>query len=263
MDTENKFNLPRNTAEKVLFAIISILLSLIIIISSTLIIQNSYTQKITDEDIIFSYTIYGNEIIIKINPLTDIKNLEFTLVFNSDNNIYKETTTIKKCKGAESLERIIYVGEISKKLKNETPELISFFIKDGFKKNKATYQTYVYNDLSFSFDYQYAAIRYPNHKESIFTTKVTNTSNKSIVSIQHFIAPLHFENDIECEIFEHRYDFETPLKPGETRIIPIEYDVTVFRAEDEIKEKLFSSPKTAKSYTDIEYDIVYGNKIKQ
>lgn len=267
METDNRFNLPRTTIEKVLLSITVILLALIIIISSTLIIQNSYTEKITDDDIVFSYTIYGNEIAVKINPLTDVKNLKFTLTFKSKNKIHDEHFKVDKCKGAQSLEKIFNKQGISEQLNGDEPISVSLKIKSGYKKVESEYQKTIFNDCDFEFEYKALSGDHPRQIEHKFTTTVTNESNESIVSIQNLRMTLRFKQNIKCRIEEKIYNFETPLKPGETREIAITYDNINFifpeTFTDEEKEAFFAQKQEAISYSNESYSTVNGSKVIQ
>ena len=265
METDNRFNLPRTPIEKVLLSITVILLALIIIISSTLIIQNSYTEKITDDDIVFSYTIYGNEIAVKINPLTDVKNLKFTLTFKSKNKLHDEHFKVNKCKGAQSLEKIFNKQGISEQLNGDEPISVSLKINSGYKKPESEYQKINFNTCDFEFEYKAISGDSPRQIEHKFTTTVTNKSNESIVSIQNLRTTLKFKQNVKCKIEEKIYNFETPLKPGETREIAVTYDsINFIFPKDfttEQENAFYTQKQVAISYSNEAYSIVNGSKV--
>ena len=227
---------------------------------------NLYIIDVSSDDFKYSNTIYDDDIHVRIQALTDIKNLKIKVRFYNGKDSYEEYYNIRKIHSNTEKSIIFSLSEITEELNSKEPPKVFVSKIDGYIKTKAKDKTYPeieYNMCNFEFDLEYNEYPKSEDERYKFKTTIKNNTNKNILSIQNLEAYLDFSSKAKCKINLSRYDFTNPLKPGEEKTIEIEYEVSNFKFKEETQfneynnTAQYSTYINKKNYENIKYTLLY------
>ena len=248
MDKTKKYNI---------IIIATIFAIIVLVISGIVIHKNTYTIQANYEDISYEYTIFEETIGIQIRAKRNIKNLKYTLLYESDEKEeYSREYSVKKLKAGETITKVIDCESITKKLNDKKIESINFILQEGKiqTKNKVRSEPSQKKDCSFEITIEpiktYDKIK--NEKKVLCT--ITNKTEKNIIAIQNIVIDARFEDSAKCTLWLKNTTFSEPLKPNESTTITYDNPSAIYA-------NFFDETKTmkTKSFNSISYSLVYEN----
>lgn len=258
----------QNKKENLIKAIVAIVSIVVIITTLFFAYQNSYGLSTKYDDIDFEYTIYEDQVNIKITPKINIKNFEYELnfnvglksiLFNTDG--YSISFKEEKARAKETISHNFSKNDIEKYLKGYELGSVSISIKNGKVQNKYTTRPEIEykNDCKFGFALSTKEGIRPTDREYIIHCKIKNKTDKEILSVQNIEALIVFDNkNFNLKLGD--IIFDKPLKPNEiSNDIILDPSGTFGISANDIFNK-YNNYLECSSYDKQKYSIVFNEE---
>lgn len=212
---------------------------IIFIITCITIYRNSYGTEMKPDDIYCQSYIEGDDLVIKIIPRIDIKNLEYDITPEG-----KKTSHFKQ-EHVKANQEIIHRFELDPNNKTFDRDLS---VTNGKIRNKDANKTRaeIKKSTACTFEYYIAYGtksdtyngKYYTYEDYKIYAEITNNTNKNITSIYGALMDGKINNNDSCTIGLTEINFKTPLKPNEKRTVYFDENQIDFQINDNYKTNI-------------------------